>query len=296
MAQLRLLKIAHSRVDRTVKCVMESRGQVVEFSFIDKKDRKDIICVPSQTSCRLGCRFCHLTGLDIPVRNLTGDEILAGVEYVTSILALPLNGAHRCLLISFMGCGEPLNNLKGVMEACEMIRKAYSGKYGTVRFAVASLIPSLGQMTRFIDEVAVRKLAVKFHWSLHSTSEFIRREMMPAASPIWESLRLVERFMAETGNKAEIHYALIDGVNDTDSDIQMLVRHLRGRGISVKFLAYNEKPGLEFQRSQRLKAFQETLGAAGIETEYYLPPGSDIGSSCGQFLTDYYKVYSIRKK
>jgi 23S rRNA (adenine2503-C2)-methyltransferase len=295
MAQLRLLKIARSNVDRTVKCVMESQGQVVEFSFIDKDDGKDIICVPSQTSCRLGCKFCHLTGLDIPVRNLTGAEILAGIEFVVGELGLG-GGAKRCLLISFMGCGEPLNNLKGVMDACELIRKAYSGQYGTVRFAVASLIPSLGQMTRFIDEVAARKLAVKFHWSLHSTSEFIRREMMPAASPIWESLRLVEQFMAETGNKAEIHYALIDGVNDTDTDIQMLVRHLQGRGIAVKFLAYNDKPGLEFQRSARLEVFQQRLGAAGIETEYYLPPGSDIGSSCGQFLTDYYQLHSIRKK
>ena len=79
-------------------------------------------------------------------------------------------------------------------------------------------------------------------------------------------------------------------------DRQMLVRHLRGRGISVKFLAYNDKPGLEFRRSQCLQAFRQALDAAGIENEYYLPPGSDIGSSCGQFLTDYYRTYNIRKK
>jgi 23S rRNA (adenine2503-C2)-methyltransferase len=295
MTQLQLLKRVQSQLDRTVKYVFLSQGQIVEFSYIDKGDGKDIICAPTQTACRLGCRFCHLTGLDLVVRNLTPAELLAGVEYVVNDLALA-GGPNRCLLVSFMGCGEPLNNLQGLLGACESIRTAYSEKFGVVRFAVASLIPSLDRMCQFIAEVATRKLAVKFHWSLHSTAELVRQDLMPAASPIFDSLRLVEQFMAVTGNKAEIHYALIDGTNDTNLDLQALVQHLRGRGIAVKFLAYNDKPGMAFRRSARLEVFQQMLGAAGIETEYYLPPGSDIGSSCGQFLTDYYQVHNIRKK
>ena len=31
-----------------------------------------------------------------------------------------------------------------------------------------------------------------------------------------------------------------------------------------------------------------------IETEFYIPPGRDIGSSCGMFLIDLYKKYNLK--
>lgn len=54
------------------------------------------------------------------------------------------------------------------------------------------------------------------------------------------------------------------------------------------FLAYNSKQGVDFQQSKKVKEFQAALTNANIPNEYYQPPGWDIGSSCGQFLMDYY--------
>lgn len=290
------LNIVRSKLDATVKYVFLSRGEIVEFSFIDKDDGKDIICVPTQTACRLGCKFCYLSDYELKVRNLAAREIAEHVDHVIKDLGLEWRlDRNRVLLVSYMGCGEPLLNVTGTIAAATLLRERHWTAYETIRFAVASLIPRLDRMREFTEAVAREKLQLKFHLSLHSPDDAVRKELMPGSSPIGPSLDLVDKFRDRTGNAAEIHYSLIAGVNDRDEDLSGLVALLRGRGISVKFLMYNEKPSAAFQESKRVAEFRNALESAGIATEHYRPPGWDIGSSCGQFLMDYYAKYNRKK-
>lgn len=296
MPELQLLQKVKSRVDNTIKFIFLSNRQVIEFSYIDKNDGKDIICVPTQTACQLGCKFCFLSDYDLAVRSLSAEEISSGVDYVIENLGLQKRQKpNDILLISYMGCGEPLCNLHGVIGSCIQVQIKYSEGYRVVRFAVASLIPSLNLMRNLIKAVKENELSLKFHLSLHSPNDKVRKVIMPAASSVIESIALVELFMRHTGNSTEIHYALIDGVNDREEDLRGLIELLRGRGISIKFLVYNEKPSLDFRRSEKIQRFRSELEKEGVQTEYYHPPGWDIGSSCGQFLMDYYEKFnSIR--
>jgi|GEM_PF-1345319 len=294
---LEFLEKVRSMVDSTVKYIFLAQGQIVEFSYINKGDGKDIICAPTQTGCNLKCKFCFLSDYDLVVRNLTPGEIDACVAFVVDDLnLLILPEKNDVLLISYMGCGEPLLNISEVVEASRRVMRRYHEKYNVVRFAVASLIPRMDAMLHFIQTVKSVGVPLKFHLSLHFTEDTLRKQMMPGAMPIAESIAAVELFMHYTGNSAEIHYALIEGVNDRAEDILMLIRLLKHRNIPVKFLAYNEKPSLDFRQSQKIAYFRSVLEAEGIKTEFYLPPGSDIGSSCGQFLMDYYEKYNTKKK
>ncbi len=294
--ELEFLEKIKSKLDRTVKYIFLSRGQVIEFSYIDKNDGKDIICAPTQTACRLGCKFCFLSDYDLEVRNLTPEEISIPIHYISKDLGLfNGNNSARVLLVSYMGCGEPLLNIENVMLASESVKKRYSSHYGVVRFAVASLIPNLIAMYNFIDFVLEFELLFKFHLSLHSPDAEKRKFLMPAASPIESSIKLVKIFTDSTGNSAEIHYSLIDDINDSDKDASQLAALLAGLGIPVKILVYNEKPNLDFRHSEKVARFRSILEAGGIKTEFYHPPGWDIGSSCGQFLMDYYEKYNKRK-
>ena len=291
----RLVDVIRSRFDATVKFVFTSGGKVIELSFIDKGDGKHIICAPTQSSCRLGCRFCHLTGLNLPVVNLAPVDTLSTLTRVVGDLGLT-RPDRLCptLLVSFMGCGEPLLNAAGTVTAAGALRSLYQrpGLYRTVRFAVASLIPSERRMREFTASVAAAGLPCKFHWSLHTANEAARRELMPAALPLGPAADLVSEYVRLTGNAAEAHYALMEGDNDTDADAAALVALLRGRPVNVKFLRYNEKPGQPMRPSRRVAEFRALLEEAGLATEYYEPPGSDIGSSCGQFLVVYYTRYA----
>jgi len=288
-----LLETIHSKIDATKKFIYLNGNHLIEVSVIDKGDGKDIICVPTQTACNLKCKFCFMSDCDLKVENLTDLEIVEAVrETVRNALEA---SANDVLLISFMGCGEPLLNYRNVVSACDIIRWLYCGDYGTVRFAVASIIPSLSNMIEFTKSVKEYQLPLKFHLSLHSANGKIRRDLIPAAQPIFESLDLVNIFVNSTGNAAEIHYSLIDGINDTDDDLlclPLLIYEFTDIRLSVKFISYNQKPGSKLSRSGRLQDFMSELTKYGVKNESYTPPGGDIGSSCGQFLMDYYKKYS----
>ena len=95
----------------------------------------------------------------------------------------------------------------------------------------------------------------------------------------------------------KIHYTLIEGVNDTEQDAILLSEFLKDRDIPVKFLFYNEKPTIEFHASskEKLSVFKRYFYKYGIYHEYYVPPGLDVGASCGQFLMDYYLKYNLKK-
>jgi 23S rRNA (adenine2503-C2)-methyltransferase len=271
--------VRESRLDTTKKFVFSVKNQEVEFSYIHKNDGKDIIVCPTQTSCKMGCTFCFLTGMDLPVVNLTAEDIATGVQAVVEKAGLPESPE---LLLSFMGAGEPLLNYKHVINGCKKVCQTAQSHVGykTLRFAIATMIPSSALMRGFTE--ASKLFNFKVHLSLHSPFDDVRRKMMPQAVLVKESLELLREHKAYTGHDIEIHYTLIDGFNDRDEDLEKLLK-LLDADTPIKFLDFKAKPGTTMRKSSRVDEFRDALENAGIITEFYNPPGSDIGSSCGQF-------------
>jgi len=286
---MKCLEVIKSKIDNTVKYVFESNNSILEFSYINKNDGKDIIVVPTQTSCNLGCKFCFLTGLKLKVRNLTPIELVEGITHVLNNVP----DKNKVLLVSFMGCGEPLLNINNVIDTMKCIEILYAQSYDVVRFAVASLIPDVLLFNDFRYEIKKNNIKCKFHYSLHTTDFLLRKQLMPGAAKesINAILPLLRVYMRE-GNSVEIHYSLMDGINDTNEDVNTLTTYLGlDPVIPIKFLKLSEKEDSEYRQSKKIDEFRKSLEYFGIPTEYYEPPGSDVGSSCGQFLLDYYERY-----
>lgn len=270
-----------------------SENFVLEFSYINKNDGKDIICVPSQTMCNLGCKFCHTKEYidKIKTKNLHSTDIVDGVTYV--IEDLNLKQKNGTLLISFMGCGEPIQNVDDIVNAMKSIKGIEGNGINYIRFAVSTSLPKKGwekffHMTRLIQE---NDLPVKLHLSLHYTIDIIRKEWMPNSLDIIPSLSAVDFYKKITGNAVEIHYTLINDVNDTEQDAILLSNFIKDKNINIKFLFYNKKDNMDYVASNKSKlvTFKKYLDKYSIDHEYYIPPGLDIGASCGQFLLEYYE-------
>lgn len=300
MSLFDLQDVLESKVDNTVKFIYKSkRGEIAEISHIDKQDGKDILCVPTQTNCKMGCTFCHLTGLDIPVRSFSADEIFFLVKE-TLYGHFGLADAQT-LLISYMGAGEPLNNIEGVIGSALKIRHEFwNGNdeeegdderwYPAVRFAVASIVPGVIPMHRFTHLVKESGLNVKFHLSLHSPCDQVRWSLAKNALAIDRSLLGLKNYRRLTGCGIEAHYTLIDGVNDRPEDAVNLAVLLRMEDLPLKILRFSERSGHDLKTSRKEDKFAAELRERGAPfVEVYDPPGRDIGASCGMFLTDYYK-------
>jgi 23S rRNA (adenine2503-C2)-methyltransferase len=291
---MKLIRRIDSAKDAVSKYIFRTADRcVIEASYIDNGTGKDIVCVPTQTFCCLGCRFCHTTEHrgKVPYRNLTQHEIYEAVTHVADC-----NNHQPLFLVSYMGCGEPALNPVGTIESMKMLRHRWEAFPQDIRFGLATSLPrgcepkfhwmtvSLGRL-----DLALA-LRMKLHLSLHYTTDALRKKWMPKSLPIVTSLDLASRFQRDTENPVEIHYALIRDLNDTRDDAERLARLLQGRDFNVKFLHYNERPGIDVEASAMAKfdIFKAVLAKSGIESEYYVPPGLDIGASCGQFLLDYY--------
>jgi adenine C2-methylase RlmN of 23S rRNA A2503 and tRNA A37 len=286
----------HSQKDRTQKLIYTltrpSGDTTIEVSAIDKQDGKVILCLPTQTNCAQACKFCHTTGLagKVAVTNLTRYEI----ETITreAFVDAGFTDTEGDLLVSFMGVGEPMANTTELVHAMLRLRGWGVLIRLNVRFGLATMLPRqhVEDFRSFTTLLAGLKLPVKIHLSLHYTSDVKRLEWMPMASPITQSIYLLEWYRRLTGNPVEIHYTLIDGVNDCVRDGSTLKTLLSESKIPVKLLKYNPAPG-DSHRSPDAdwtKYFQSMLEDKGIPTEWYDSPGADIASACGMFATDLY--------
>jgi 23S rRNA (adenine2503-C2)-methyltransferase len=279
-----------SEVDKTIKYIFEINNQIVEFSYIDNNTGKDIICVPCQTMCNMSCAFCHLTDHvgKIRLTNLDSDEMVEGVIMIIEDLKL---STERDLLISFMGCGEPLDNPEQVISSLILL----SGERPNIRFGLATMLPKSrwGSFFGFIDNVVAHKINLKVHLSLHFVNDELRKTWMPSAWDIESSLSALKIYQNVTKNPIEVHYTIMEGINDSDEDIQRL-HELVPLDCTIKFMMYSERDGIDAQKSPKdtINKHIEYLTGLGHIAEYYEPPGNDIGSSCGQFLTQLKEEYA----
>jgi 23S rRNA (adenine2503-C2)-methyltransferase len=289
-----LLSIKRSTLDLTQKMVYRidrSTGPIqVGIAAIDKQDGKDVLCVPCQTNCAQACKFCHTTEMagKVAVTNLTGFEMADLVEAAWNEAGFSV----QPLLVSYMGCGEPMANHGHILRSMLLLQDRAKILGVSIRYGFATMLPAnrTESFREFTYQVAELGLKVKAHLSLHFTNDDQRKEWMPNATPIAESINLLESYRELTKNPIEIHYTLIGGMNDSVRDAEALRYLLTGRNIAVKLLKFNPKADEPAQPPNETweRFFASILTDWDIPVERYDSLGKDIQASCGMFAVTNY--------
>ncbi|NTU89254.1 MAG: 23S rRNA (adenine(2503)-C(2))-methyltransferase RlmN, partial [Actinobacteria bacterium] len=87
-----------------------------------------------------------------------------------------------------------------------------------------------------------------------------------------------------TKRRPTLEYALIDGENDSDDELQALIAFCYKTLCHVNLIPVNTVPGTGFKPSSRERAeeFARGLGRAGVEVSIRSARGADIAGACGQ--------------
>ena len=106
--------------------------------------------------------------------------------------------------------------------------------------------------------------------------------------PIDELLEACRDYVVTTGRRITFEWALINGVNDTPAQAQLLAHKLKGLLCHVNAIPLNPTRGYPGQATTRPRAekFQEILVQSGIPCTLRLRRGIDIQAGCGQLLSD----------
>lgn len=90
------------------------------------------------------------------------------------------------------------------------------------------------------------------------------------------------RYFETTGRRISFEYAMIDGVNDSDVQADLLAKYLAGTGSHVNLIPLNHVEESPLKPSRRVREFQKRLEERGVTVTVRRKLGGDIDASCGQ--------------
>ncbi len=90
------------------------------------------------------------------------------------------------------------------------------------------------------------------------------------------------RYFEQTGRRISYEYAVIDGVNDSDRQADLLAGLLKGQPAHVNLIPLNDVEESPLKPSRRVRQFQQRLEGHGVTATVRRKLGGDIDASCGQ--------------
>jgi 23S rRNA (adenine2503-C2)-methyltransferase len=271
---LTLERQARSR-DGTLKALFHTHdGRPVEAVLMTYKDGRRSLCLSSQSGCPLTCTFCA-TGQMRFGRNLTASEILDQALHFRR--GAGEGAPQRVDHAVFMGMGEPMMNLDGVLVACERLPDLGIGHRRTA-ISTVGWIPGIERMRE-------SPMPLRLALSLHAADEALRSELMPVNDrySLSEVLEACMSYYERKRRRVFVEYVMLAGVNDSHAQADQLADVLDHRVFKVNLIPYNPT-GSRYEGSSRkaTDAFKAQLERRGLSATVRLTRGRDIDAACGQ--------------
>jgi 23S rRNA (adenine2503-C2)-methyltransferase len=216
--------------DGTIKYLFRNEhGLEFETVFLPG-NKRNTICVSSQSGCRMGCPFC-VTGKYGFKGNLSAQDI------VNQVIGLP--DSENVTNVVFMGMGEPMDNLDNVLRACNILTAEWGLALGSDNITVSTIGITAG-ISRFLKESKCNLVL-----SLYSPFPEERGQVVPAEKlhPANKIVEIMKNYPAGKRRRMSLAYIMISGVNDTDEHLGGLKNLLTGSKIRINLLPYHSVPG-----------------------------------------------------
>ena len=261
-----------SAQDGTIKYLWRlADGNCVE-SVLMRYRHGNTVCISCQVGCRMGCAFCASTVAG-KVRDLSPAEMLDQVLFTQIDSGAPVSN------IVLMGIGEPLDNFDTVLRFLTLVNHPDGLNIGMRHISLSTC-----GLVDEIDKLAQYGLQLTLSVSLHAPDDETRSRIMPVNRSVGVE-RLMEtcrQYFETTGRRISYEYAMIDGVNDSDWQADLLSRRLKGAPAHVNLIPLNEVEESPLKPSRRVAAFQKRLEGHGVTATVRRKLGGDIDASCGQ--------------
>ena len=240
------------------------------------------VCISSQAGCAMGCAFCA-TGLAGLSRSLTAQEM------VDQVLHVSRDFGERVTSVVFMGQGEPFANFDATIDALRALNDPDGLAIGARHLTVSTcgVIPGIRRFAELPEQFT---LAI----SLHSAVQGTRNQLMPGVKKytlprLHEAIQL---YVEKTGRRPTYEFAMIDGINDTNPEMQALIDFCAGTLCHVNLIQLNNIPDSPFRPSpiEKVETLQRRLTMHGVETTIRNSRGSDIDAACGQLKQRRFRI------
>jgi len=190
------------------------------------------LCISSQVGCKVRCPFC-LSGREGFFRNLSCDELILQVHSAWE-KGLIVNR------VTLSGVGEPLHNWKNILLFLTFCRQKQ----------IPVSLTTIGSPLKNLDELF--KIPHNgLMLSIHAGTAVTHRKLVPAG-PSFEGLwdvvaNNLDNMSQRKRRKIGINYLLIQGINDSTSELENLLARVRPYPeLTLHLLGCNSTPSSSF--------------------------------------------------
>lgn len=267
-----ILRKQCSKEDGTLKYLWKLQdGNSVE-TVLMSYSHGNTVCISCQVGCKMGCKFCAST-VNGKVRNLTVAEM------IDQVLFTQLDSGKEISNIVMMGIGEPLDNYDNVLKFISLLNHPEGLFIGQRHLSLSTC-----GLVEEIDKLAQHHLQLTLSISLHAPDDKTRSALMPInhRHSVKELVSCCRRYFQVTGRRISYEYAMIDGINDSDEQADLLASLLQGQQSHVNLIPLNPVSESPYQPSRRVSAFQKRLEKQGVTATVRRRLGGDIDAACGQ--------------
>lgn len=288
------MEILKSSLDKSVNFIQINKQ---ESRFVQRADDYFIVYLSSHNGCNKACRFCHLTQTKQTdfVETLI-PEFLEQASYPLSHYRELLSkgqGKSSKVNYNFMARGEPFSNSHILRNAADLIsglKNKVQDLDLEINYNFSTIGPTEIANYEFADIFKGCMDDVTVYYSLYSMREEFRKRWLPKSLPVEIMLGKLKRWQ-DAGGKIALHWAMIEGENDSEDDINQIVNTLNDFGIKAKFNLVRYNP---FSDAQGKESSEEVLQERFKKLANYLNHphsrivprvGFDVKASCGMFIS-----------
>jgi len=277
-SRFEVLDRRRSAVDPFVKYLFRSAGEAFEAVRIPLLKPRWSVCVSSQAGCALACAFCETGRLGF-TRDLEAWEI------VEQVLTIRREGPERPVTsVVFQGQGEPFQNYDQVIRAARILQHPCGGRIRGRNITI-STVGILPMIERYTAEGHPYRLIL----SLTSAFDERRSGLIPAGRRygVAELAAAVRRHAEKAGDRVNLAWVLMSGVNTGEDEADELARLFRGAPVRLSIIDVNDPTGT-FRRAGDAErgAFLTALGRRGLGFVRRYSGGPDIHAACGMLASN----------
>lgn len=283
---LRVSRGASTPPGRALPDVLETESVIIPMRR--RHETTHTLCVSSQVGCAMGCTFCETAQMGL-LRSLEPAEIVAQWHAARFALGFAVRN------IVFMGMGEPLDNLAGVLGAIEVLTD-HRGPSIAMSHITVSTVGRLDGLSLLRERVLMtgwRQLNLAV--SINAPNDEIRSRIMPVnrAMPLAALVAALREWPLRKNGAICAEYVLIPGVNSELEHADELAALLKGLRCCVNVIPYNPRRESPWTAptEEQVAAFLARLESRGQFCKRRRTKGRDTMAACGQLGNE-----AIRKR
>lgn len=264
----------------------------LEARFVRRVDEYFIVYLSSQTGCNQACRMCHLTATgQNKLRDVTIEEYFDQAERVLQYY--DSQPQAEMVHFNFMSRGEPFANkifLKHADEILEGLAELASKRGLKYKFLISTIFPKEMGDLELTSIFKDPELYPEIYYSLYSNEVYFRRKWLPKAMNCGLAMGNLKRWHQHSGKIPKIHYAFIEGENDSIDHVERVTSFVWAWDFPVNWniVRYNPPEGHSSKEppESHLELLHRYIQWQLPNARVKLIPrvGIDVMASCGTFL------------